>query len=144
MALYRRKNSPFWWYSFKLAGHKRVAGSTETGDKKLALQIYHAQRSEAQKIQYEFERPRVSLGDLIRDYLELYSKHSKLTYEDDIGKFKKIKDFFGDVMLYEIIPARLEEYRIKRLSDGVTKITVNREMGLLIKALNGINARKIL
>jgi len=136
MGIYKRENSPYWWYSLKLDGKSRVWFTTGTADKKLAQQIYIAKRGEFQKVQYGFQSQRVKLYDLIQDYLELYAKHAKLTYEDCIGKFKKIKKFFGNIMVYEVTPAKLEEYRIYRLSQGVSKATVNREMALIRHTYN--------
>jgi len=144
MGLYRHPNSRYLWYSFKLPGKKRVVRSTGTSDKKLAEQIYFKERSEAQKVQHGFEHLKVKLSDLTTDYLELYAKHSKLTYQDNIGKFKIINAFMGNHLLHEITPAKLEEYRIfrlnkgvsKRTSHGVSKATVNREMALLKHTFN--------
>ena len=136
MGLFKRKDSPYWWYSVKLEGQKRIYESTQTHDRRLAQQIYIAKRSQYQKFQYGFELKKVKLGELITDYLELYSKHSKITYQDDVERLGRIQKFFGDVYLTDITPARLEEYRIKRLSEGIAKSTTNREMGILKHTFN--------
>ncbi len=136
MAIYRRKDSPYFWMSFKLDGKGQVKCSTKTSDRKLALQIYHAKRAELQKFQHGFERSRVKLDDLISEYLELYSKHSKATYTFDVIIGNKLKKFFGDVYVYDITVGRIEEYRVYRLSKGVSKSTVNRECSLLKSIFN--------
>lgn len=136
MGLFKRSDSPYWWYSFKIENKKRVFRSTDTLDRKLAQKIYLEMRSQSQKFHYGFEQQKIKLGALINDYLVLYSKHSKKTYQDDVERLGRIKSFFGDVYLSEISPARLEEYRINRLASGVSKSTVNREMGILKHTFN--------
>ena len=136
MPIFQRKDSPYWWYSFKLPGQRQVLASTQTTDRKLAEKIYHAKRSDYQQIQHGFERQKVKLEELADDYLELYAKHSKASYKHNIGQFSRIKKYFGNVYLYEITPDKLEAYRAFRLSQEVAKPTVNREMALLKHAFN--------
>lgn len=134
--IYRRLDSPYWWFSFKLPGKKRIFSSSQTTDRKLALQIYDEKRSQYQKVGYGFERPRVRLSELIQDFLELHAKHSKITWETDEKRLRAIKRHFGDVLVHEITAARLEEYRVSRLGEGASKSTVNRELSLLKTAFN--------
>jgi integrase len=136
MGIYLNPGSPYWHYVFKLPGKGRFRGTTGTADKELAYQIYIDKRSEAQKVQYGFQRPKIKLKDLINDYLELYAKHAKRTYKDTVGKLNKIKKFFGDPLANELPPSKIEEYRIRRLAEGVSKSTVNRELAVLKHVFN--------
>ena len=69
MGIYHREDSPYFWFSFKLDGRGRVSGATGTTDRKLAQQIYHAKRSQYQKVGYGFERPQTKLAQLFDDYI---------------------------------------------------------------------------
>ena len=68
--IYRRSDSPYWWFSFKLPGKGRIYESTGTTDKKLAGQIYIAKRSEYQKVRHGLKLAKYKLAQLIEDYLE--------------------------------------------------------------------------
>ena len=141
MGIYRRKDSPYFWYSFLIEGRGRISGSTETADRKLAQQIYVAKRSQYQKVGYGFEKPQTKLGRIFEDYINLYAKHNKRTWESNVLMFNRMKKFFGDVLAFEITSARVEEYRLWRLAHGrklagTSKSTVNREMALLKHAFN--------
>jgi integrase len=125
------KRSPYWYYVFKLSGRKQVAGSTRTTDKKLALQIYFAKRSQHQKVQHGFDHLRLKLATLIQSYLDLHSKHTKASYRDDVQRLREIDKFFGNVYVHAVTPDRLEEFRLDLLARGVTKTTVNRYMSVL-------------
>lgn len=139
MGVYLRDGSPYWWYAFKLDGKRRISASTGTADKKLAVKVYHAKRSEAQQVSFGFLSQKIKLKDLMNDYLELYSRHNKRNHGDDAGKINKLSGFFGDVYVHEVNPSKLEEYRLHRLGQKITKnldrtiskATVNREMALL-------------
>lgn len=85
MGIYRRKDSPYYWYSFRIEGRGRIIGSTETADRKLAGQIYVAKRSQYQKVGYGFERPTTKLSQLFEDYITLYAKHNKRTWESNVS-----------------------------------------------------------
>jgi len=47
-----------------------------------------------------------------------------------------LKDFFGDVQLRDLTPERIELYREKRIEEGVTPATVNRELAVLKRLVN--------
>lgn len=46
MSIFKKTQSPYWWYSFRLPGRPRIWRSTKTPDRKLALAIYHKARAE--------------------------------------------------------------------------------------------------
>ncbi len=137
MGVYRIDGSPYFHYSFKIPGRSQVRGSTRTTDRKLALQVYHAKRSQYQKVDYGFERPKVKIRQLIDDFMTLHSKPSKITWKDDEERLERVGHFLGmDTLLFEVTTAKLEEYRATRLGEGVSKSTVNREISVLKTAWN--------
>ncbi len=136
MGIYLRKNSPYFWMAFKFPGKKQIRISTGTADKKLAQKIYIAKRSEYQKVDYEFEREKIKLKDLMNKYLEIYYKPSRESNKNAIYIVKKIHEFFGEVFVNEVSVDKIEEYRAKRLGDGVKQSTVNRECSLLKSIFN--------
>jgi len=141
MGIYQRKDSPFWWYSFKLPAKGRFTGSTDTADRKLAMQIYIGKRSESQKVHHGFEKPRTKLSLLFEDYMNLHAKNSKRTWKSNELVLARLTGYFGDVRVEEITPMRVEQYRSWRMTHGsrvhrVSKSTINREMALLKHVFN--------
>jgi integrase len=136
MGLYKRANSPYWWYSFKLDSHPQVFASTETSDRKLAEKIYHAKRSEAQKVLYGFVHEKVKLKDLFNDYLTMRSDPSTPQHYNNVLWTNTMMEFFGDIHVHELTSEHIEKYRIHRLREGLKKTSVNREYRLLKAILN--------
>jgi len=77
------------------------------------------------------KRPRVLFGEMAEDYIELYSRVNKKSWESDVGYVKNLNRHFGGKYLSEITPRMIEDYKAKRLEDGVTPCTVNHELACM-------------
>ncbi len=80
---------------------------------------------------------RITFSELSEMYIDNYAKTNKKSWKDDKYRLDAhMIPFFGKLELQEINPLIIEKYRTKRLSDGVSKSTVNRETTILTKMFN--------
>ena len=70
-------------------------------------------------------------------YLENYAKTQKRSWKTDLSYLNAhLIPFFGDYLLSAINQLAIEQYISRRISDGVQKSTINRELACLKKMLN--------
>lgn len=131
MGLFRRADSPYWWYRIQLA-HRVVTGSTNTPDKKLAERICLEKAHQlAEDEHLPSQRGKnTSFFWMCEQYLEKHAKVNKRSWRGDEINIRKLKEHFGDVPLANIRPQDVEVYKADRLGH-VKESTVNRELALL-------------
>jgi len=78
----------------------------------------------------------ISFSEFSNYFLENYSKVNKRSWKRDQLSIKHLKKFFGNKKLYEITPQDIENYKKKRLEDGVKHSTINRELACLKTMFN--------
>ncbi|MFH1619676.1 MAG: site-specific integrase [bacterium] len=129
MAIFRRKDSPYWWYRIETEG-RIITGSTGTGDKKLADKIYFQKRHQViEGNHFPGQRGKYTrFAEMCGCYLEKHARVNKRS--DDSGLVKKLLGYFGDVPLNSITPQRIEEYKASR-KGFVKEATINRELACL-------------
>ena len=137
MALYKRDT--VWWMSFTHNG-KQIRRSTETEDKKLAIRIFDKLKGEIAEGKW-FEKPLgdgYTFKDLMDKYMTEYSALNKApkSHERDKGLRKNLEPVFGDLILTEISPMQISEYKVKRRMEGASPRTVNYELTLMGHAFN--------
>lgn len=102
-----------------------------------ALKAKRLLESELDKGRFGFiESKSISLIEFKEQYLK-YSKANKSprTWERDITSLKALMPFFGNMLLESINEHHIEEYKQKRLSDGVKPKTINIELYCLSNML---------
>jgi integrase len=133
MGLYKRADSPVWWYSFTING-RRFRGSTGSAVKNTAKAIEAAARTQAALATPVAGRWRISI--LTGTYLSAHAGHlpsaATTTYQLAninrlIGKDRFVADLSG---------ADVIEYRARRRGEGVGNASINRELQVLRAALN--------
>lgn len=137
MGLYRRRQT--WWMSFTYRG-KHYRRSTETEDKKLAQRIYDKVKGEIAAGKW-FERlpgEEKYFREMIEKYLREHSKRNKTakSYDRDIELANHLNPFFGDMVLTEITPKKIAEYKMMRRDEGAAPRTINYELSLMSHAFN--------
>jgi len=125
MAIYRRGHI---WYADYYANGERVQESTKTANKReaerfLALRLSEVQRSVCVR------DTRVSLFQLGEQYIRHAETH-KRSWKRDVQMLCNLKGFFGDTLLRDITPLRVEGFQQARMRE-VAPATVNRELALL-------------
>lgn len=130
MGLHKVEGSPYWHYSFKLAGRSRQRGSTGYEDRKLAQAKYHKLRSEAQQ-NVDFQKPtKITVGELLEWANKNHWQYGRLEWQ-----IQSVARQFGNVVAARITLQDLLDYRSRRL-EQVEPPTVNRELTLLRAAYN--------
>ena len=132
MGLYQRGKN--WWMSFTVNGVQERR-SAETTDKKTAQKIYHKVMTELAEGKY-FKKPigaNKEVKEMIEQYLERHSKPNKApsTYENNLVYAKCFIGFLGDMMVCDVTPNDVAEYKKMRRSKGIKGITLNNELRFL-------------
>lgn len=134
MGLYKRKNSPYWWYSFKLQGHPRVHGTTEVplSEKKRAKAVFDKERNDYIDGKKLKKPSNITIKELLDDYLRLcrYEKGYRTKY---FGAQAIIK-FMGSLKVSELTAKKIEDFRLWRKDDGIHELTINRDLNTLRSA----------
>lgn len=130
MRIYKRDNT-YYAYIY-VPGNKPVRKSLGTNAK---LAKERAKRLEAELclgLSPSTSEPQATptLRPAIMRYMEL-AKDRKRSWERDDLALRHVLEHFGDARLASLNGLHLEQYRQARLSQGVSRSTVNREMSIL-------------
>lgn len=135
MALFKR--GEVWWMRFTYQG-RQVRRSTETPDEKLAQRIYDKVRGQIAEGKW-FEREpgeEISVNKLLDRYLADHSKPNKAatTARRDKSLAAHLRKHFGHLMLTQVRPSVITEYKSHRRKKGASPKTINSELTLLSHA----------
>lgn len=138
MGLYKRRNSQYYWMSFKVKG-QRLFQSTGTTNKKLAERIYAKMLLDTQEGRwFSVEAKRRTFDNLRDRYMTEYCIPNKAhrTVEKDLNTFKPLSKYFSGYSLLEITPHAISGYKKHRREMGIKVSTVAKELELLRASLN--------
>jgi len=138
MSLYKRKDSSFYWISFRINGRKLCA-STKTSNRKLAERIHAQKRKEltASKWIEKIAIPKTPLKELMDRYMkEVSPSLSPTTDFRNSQIIKNLKAFFGNVRIGDIKSSTVSAYKAHLLEKGYSKETILKELGLLRRIFN--------
>lgn len=132
MSIIKRKNSPYWWYSFSIDG-TRFRGSTFTADKKLAGEYETKARNEAYSRRKLGKKPNITLEKVLAKY---WKEHAQIqNWSPSVtGYMKNFMIAWGaNTHLSEINDAQYSDLvsylKKKKLKPG----TINRHMNCFRK-----------
>jgi integrase len=131
------KRGQYYWYSFWFKG-KRIQQGTHTTNRREAqkLEAVHKARVIEGKSLMPSKRIIPPFSELASRYLE-YSKANKRSYVADFYYITRVlSPYFDRFLLSDITPLMVEEFKQKRLRDGLKKSSINRELGLFKSMLN--------
>ena len=109
------------------------------GSKALAKRVWIKRQEEMASGKYlEVDKgDNMTVGNLFEEYLVIYAKQNKKSWQSDSKTFKPLRVFMGDCLLNQLDASIVEKYRAKRIeTDKVQKSTVNRETALLRCMMN--------
>lgn len=122
-----------YWMSFS-ADSGQVRRSCGTANRKLALEIYHKQRTliaEGRYLDKKVERPKDKFSDFAAVYLERHAKIYKKSWKSsDKSYLNHLLPVFGDFYLSDITSTMILKYMDDRCAQ-VKPASVNRELALL-------------
>jgi integrase len=133
MGLYKRGS--VWWVRFTYRS-RQIFKSTETEDKKQAQRIYDKVKFEIAEGKWFEKKPEHSFKEMMERYLKEHvsQKKSARAYE---GYVSNLLAFFGeDVLISEMTPSMISEFKLKRRRDGVKSGTINRDLSILKNCFN--------
>ncbi|NIO03983.1 MAG: tyrosine-type recombinase/integrase [Proteobacteria bacterium] len=134
MGLYRR--GQIWWMRFSYHG-RQIRKSTETSDRKLAQRIYDKVKGEIAEGKW-FERLPAE-HKTFREMMERFETE----YCSNLGSSQACRSyirglvmFFGDCTISEITPSLINQFKMKRKTEGVKPATIRRQFDVLRRAFN--------
>jgi integrase len=130
MGLYKRGS--VWWMSFSYQG-RQIRRSTETTDKKLAQRILDKVKGEIAEGKWFEKLPGEdrTFKEMMDKYMAEHSIPNKVSHDRDKRSLLHLMPFFGDLLISEITPMRINEYKVTRRLEGATPATINRELALM-------------
>jgi integrase len=131
MGLFKRGDSPYWWYYIEIDGRK-ISGTTNTTAKRLAEKIYLEKRHQCveEKAFPSQQGKRLGFDKMCDLYMEKHSKVNKRSWRSDEIIVKKLTRHFSSAPLNSITPQKIEEYKATRRG-SVKEATINRELAVL-------------
>jgi len=102
-----------------------------------AIKVLNAEVSDAQRGKYYFQQKNIAFDEMADLFLEKYSRVNKKSWKtSDWVYLRRLKPYFGKYELSKITVEMIEEYKAERLSTGIKKCSVNREVSCLRKIFN--------
>lgn len=137
MGLYRR--GKVWWMSVTYRG-MQIRRSTETADPRLARKIHAKVLTEITEGKWFDRLPgeHKTFREMMEKYVEEYSAFNKAptSHRRDKSLTAHLNGFFGDLVLTEIGPKLIYEYKRLRRAEGAAPRTVCYELSLMSHAYN--------
>ncbi|MEW6557531.1 MAG: tyrosine-type recombinase/integrase [Elusimicrobiota bacterium] len=129
MAIYKKGEN---WYIDYYA-HGRRKREKIGPSKKLAEQVLAKRKVEIAENRFlDIKRQKeITFENMAKEYIERYAKLNKKSWISDVDYLKNIIPFFQSKYLFEINPQMIEDYKAKRIQDGVKPSTVNHELACM-------------
>jgi integrase len=130
MGLYKR--GQVWWMSFVCQG-KHYRHSTQTTNKKLALEVFYKLKGEIAegKLPGIFLKKAVTFEDLAEDFLTDYQINGRDTLNKAERSVKYLKTSFEGMRAADITTDKVKTYIKDRMSQGLSNASINRELAAL-------------
>jgi integrase len=137
MAVYQRRDSPFWWMLLEHSGIRKSTGipigdkSSQKQSRAEAEAIYRAAMGDLARGQLQFRTPKPTIR--FREWATWYLDHvvsQQRSRARGRSMIRGLIEAFGDLPLSQLTEHRIEEWKTARARQ-VQKATVNRELELL-------------
>lgn len=127
MSLYRRKDSEVWWMNISIAGLPRVRESTDTADRKAALEIETARRTAL----YAALRRAGPINKTWDDAVRMW-KNKAGRSESDVLSLAKLRKSLGNALVMDLTTEHFE----RALEFCETPATFNRYRARIVAIMN--------
>lgn len=129
MGLFRRADSPFWWWSVSVQGH-RLRGSCETADRAQAEGVLKRQRARLRREWAPGRKPEITLNEAFVRYWQEHAE--RLPSADNIARIGEvvIAGLGTDTLLSRISADDVARFVARRRA-AVSDASVNRELTIL-------------
>ncbi len=137
MGLYKRGS--FYWFTIKTDG-KRIQKSTGTNNRRLAEAIYAKVKTQIKEGKWfeVCEAKQHTFDEMMEKYLREHSAINKAegSYVNDVCYLRHLSEVFSGLTLDKIIPRLINEYKGKRISEGIKPATLKNELVCLSHVFN--------
>ena len=133
MQIYKRKNSPFWWYRFTTPDGERVRQSAKTADKTKAQEIADKHKASLWDQVQLNKKPHYLWQEAVIRFLRETNKKS---VNSDKYMLNWLRPYLDNKHLDEINKALIEKIIQAKLNEGNTGTRVNRVTTLIGTILN--------
>jgi len=126
------------WYVDFTFNKKRIrafGGYTKDQARNTLTKMRMEKLNEKMGFKKQEKKPEISFEKFADEFIELYAKQNKKSWERDEWSLKNLKPFLKNKMLREIGPELIENYKVKRKTK-VSEATINREIALLKTIFN--------
>jgi hypothetical protein len=131
--IYRRKN--VFWIKYYRNG-KPYFESARSKKKEVAKRLLQKREGEISKGEFPGIRfDKVRFDELAEDFLTDYRINGKRTLDKATCSVKHLKEVFGGMRITEITTAKIKEYVDKRMAEGLSNASINRELAALKRIL---------
>ncbi|MBI4639780.1 MAG: site-specific integrase [Candidatus Tectomicrobia bacterium] len=131
MSLYQRGKS--WYYDFVYRG-QRYTGCIGLVSKTVAKEIEAKKKAEAVEQRYELpsKKPPPLFEVMAEEYLTYYraNRRPQSAQRHEVS-YRALTRFFGGKRLSDITPFLIERYKRTRKEEGVSEVSINRELAFL-------------
>ncbi|MBR9852565.1 MAG: site-specific integrase [Rhodobacteraceae bacterium] len=144
MHTFKRANSPYFWYEFKINGRKH-RGSTKRKDKAGANRVMMAEYNRLMDIRQHGEKPEISLLDAFQTTVDSVSGATKDSYQNSKNKLLGLRPRFqsaglwsldGNRLLSDLTDDDLEDHLQARSDEGFAQNSTNIEIRFMKRACN--------
>lgn len=124
---------------YQLYGHRVRKSLKGIRTRAEAVKILNSEIADILRGKYNFKKENsdITFSEMSDFYIEKYAKVNKKSWQTtDLVYLCRLKPVFGNYRLSEVTPEMIGKYKSERLSTGIKKCSVNRELSCLKKIFN--------
>lgn len=150
MHVYKRPNSPFWWYRFVYNG-KKYSKTTKVRihpkSKDLALSVANEEYLKVVKRHKLGAKPEITLGDSCQMVIDSVSGKTKTSYELSYrklvgqGEFHKIWHLSPDLLWTDLTQEHVDDHLVARKKEGLAGNSILIEVRFLQRVYNVVRRK---
>ncbi len=136
---YLRKRGKVWYFEFMYKGkryYEKIGAVSKTVAKEIANEI----RSQIIRGEYIPQKERsITFLKAAEEYVKWYKQKfqgRESTLKKHLSRVNTLVNYFGKYYLHNITYFTIEHYKRKRVEDGVSKSTINKELAILRSIFN--------
>lgn len=126
--LFKRKNSPYWWFDFTTPDGQRIRQSSKTSNKRQAQELVDKLKADSWDQSKLGAKPKYSWKDAVVKWVQEATKKS---IGDDVSIFKRLDLLLADCLLTDIDRDKCEQVINYLLNEGLSAGRVNRICSLI-------------
>ncbi len=134
MRIFQRKQ--IWYVDYYANGRRK---SEKVGpNKELAETVLNKRKTQVAEKKFPDikKNEKIRFCDMAKLFIDNYARHNKRSWKIDQLTINSLNRSLGGKFLYEITLLDIEEFKKRRMDEGVTVATINRELACLRNIFN--------